>query len=878
VSARSLRQVLGLAWREGRTVRRRLLLYMSSIALGTGALVAIDSFSANVAASVHESSRALLGGDLAFNGRSPLRGAAAQLIDSLGRAGARSARVTTFPSMASVRRTGRTRLAQVRAVSDPYPLVGHIETDPATAWSLLAGGPRAVVDPALLATLDARIGDSLTLGYARFAIVGTIRTVPGDAGLSAAIGPRVFIPERDLNDTRLLVFGSRADYRTLVALPGRAPAASARWIRQLRPRLDRERVRVQTSADAETNLTNAIQRLTDFLSIIGVMALLLGGIGVASGVAAFVARKIDAAAILRCLGATESQVLVMYVSQAAVMGLIGATVGAAIGVGIQFALPTAARGLLPVDLTVALVPRAIARGLFVGCWVSLLFALRPLLALRRVPPLQALRRDVDTLSAPDARRAGRDPAAAVVAGLIAATVVVIAASRAPSLRIGLGTAAGIIGAVVILWLTAMLLAAVARRVVRPQWPYVLRQGVANLHRPANQTRAVVIALGAGAFLIATLYLVQSALLHEFSSSVSASRANLLFFDVQQDQVHGVDSAIERAGYQIIERTPIVTMRITAINGVQPTAASPDTTDTADADAARSGRSSRSGRGAGGRPQRAQWALRREYRSTYRDTLVGSERLVAGHWPPPHTAGDTVAGVSFEDGVARELGIGVGDVVTWDVQGVPVQTRVTSLRAVDWGRFEPNFFAVFPSGVLERAPQQAVILANVPSAAATATLQRDIVDRYPNVSTIDLSLIRETVNGVLNKVTVAIRFLGLFALVMGFPVLISAVAATRRERVREGVLLKTLGATRAQVGRIMVAEYLVLGVLASLAGIGLSVPAAWSLVHFTFDSPFVPTIAPLLLLGTLTAGLTVAIGAAGSRDVFAETPLVMLRAE
>lgn len=856
-------------------MRRRLLLYMSSIALGAGALVAIDSFAANVNASVHESSRALLGGDLALTARSPMRDATTTLIDSLSRAGARTATVTTFPSMASVHRTGRTRLAQVRAVSASYPLVGRIETEPSTAWALLSEGARAIVDPSLLATLDARVGDSLTLGYARFAIVGTIRAVPGDAGLSAAIGPRVFIPDRDLAATRLLVFGSRADYRTLVALPRRG-TPDTRWLRRVRGRLDATHVRLQTSADAETNLTDAIQRLTNFLGVIGVVALLLGGIGVASGIAAFVAQKIDVAAILRCLGGTEPQVLGIYVSQAALMGLLGASVGVVIGVGIQFALPYAARGLLPVDLDVTLVPRAVLHGLLIGVWVSLLFALRPLLSLRRVSPLQALRRDVDVAATPAGTRVRRDPATAIVTVAIVATVVWITLSRSPSMRLGLGTAAGILGAVAVLWLAASGLTTLARRVVRAQWPYVVRQGIANLHRPANQTRAVVVALGSGAFLIGTLYLVQSALLREFARTTQASRANLLFFDVQQDQAEGVDSAIQHAGFPVVERTPIVTMRIAAINGVPVARPAPDTTDTAESLETRRGRAGRGGTGA---PRRAQWALRREYRSTYRDSLVGSERLVAGRWPAAALAkGDSLPGVSVEDGVAHELSIGIGDTITWDVQGVSIRTRVASLRSVDWGRFEPNFFVVFPSQILERAPQQDVILANVPSPPATALLQRDVVDRYPNVSTIDLSLVRDTVNRILDKVTIAIRFLALFALAMGFPVLVSAVAATGRARVREGVLLKILGASRTQVGRIMIAEYIALGCLASLAGIGLSIPAAWGLVHFMFDSPFAPTIVPLFVLAAVTAGLTVAIGAAGSRMVFAETPLAMLRTE
>ncbi len=619
--------------------------------------------------------------------------------------------------------------------------------------------------------------------------------------------------------------------------------------------------------------------MTDFLGVIGVVALLLGGIGVASGIAAFVDQKIDATAILRCLGATEPQILLIYVSQAALMGLIGAAAGAILGICIQFVLPYAARSLLPVDLVVSVVPSAVGRGVVAGVWVSLLFALRPLLGLRRVSPLQALRRDVETPLARGRTRRRPDLAVGVVTLLIVGTIVAITVSRAPSVRLGLGTSGGIIGAIVVLWLAAGALGALARRLVRPGWAYVLRQGVANLHRPANQTRAVVVALGCGAFLIATLYLLQSALLHTFASAAQASPGNLLFFDVQQDQAPGVDSAIRRAGYAIVESTPIVTMRIASINGVPVTRSAIDTTDTSDA-AAEGQRPRRrpTPRGASSRPRRAQWALRREYRSTYRDSLVGSERVVAGRWPPPTGPVDSLPGVSLEDGVAHELGINIDDTITWDVQGVPVRTWVASLRSVDWDRFEPNFFVVFPSHVLERAPQQDVILANVPSSTVTATLQRDVVDRYPNVSTIDLSLIRDTVNGILDKVTIAIRFLALFALAMGLPVLVSAVAATRRARVHEGVLLKILGANRTQVGRIMVTEYVALGALASVAGIGLAIPAAWALVHFMFDSPFAPAFAPLVILAAVTVGLTAAIGLAGSRAVFAETPLLMLRTE
>jgi putative ABC transport system permease protein len=871
------RSLARLTWRESRTMRSRLLLYMSSVSLGIGALVAIDSFSTNVLASVADSSRSLLGGDLALLSRQPLAASAAQLADSLEHAGAREALVTTFPSMAALRRSGRTRLAQIRAVSDAYPLVGLVETDPASAWTALRAGERAVVDPSLLATLDARIGDSLTLGYTRFEIVGTIRAVPGDAGIAAAIAPRVFIPDRDLAATQLLVAGGRADYKTLIALRPSAGPVPARWLARERRGLAPQRVRIQTVADAEANLTNGIKRLTDFLGVLGVVALLLGGIGVASGITAFVARKIEAAAILRCLGATGRQVLAIYLTQAAAMGLVGAAIGVLLGVGIQLVLPSAVRDFLPTGVSIEIVPRAMLIGLVTGLWIALLFAIRPLLALRRVSPLQALRRHVETAAATGATRR-LDPAVWAAGAAIAATLIAIAVARAPTPRMGIATAVGIGVVLGILWLAAGALAALARRLPRARWPYVVRQGIANLHRPANQTRAVVLALGFGVFLISALALVQSALLHEFAATTASSRANLLLFDVQDDQARATDSIIRSGGSQIVEQTPIVTMRIASINGTPVSVASPepadsDTTDTGSGSATPRRESRRAGA-----PRRAGWALRREYRSTYRDTLVSSERLVAGRWTGHRASTDSIAPVSFEAEVAKELGVTIGDRITWDVQGVPVESRITSLRDVDWARFEPNFFAVFPDGVLEQAPKQYVFLADAPSPAVTASLQRSIGERFPNISSVDLSLIRDTVNGILRKITLAIRFLTVFCLLMGIPVLFSAVAATRRDRIRESVLLKTLGASRTQVTRIMVAEYAMLGVLASIAGMILSVGGAWLLVHFVFETPFVPDVAPALFIALASAVLTIVIGVAGSRSAFASTPLEMLRAE
>jgi putative ABC transport system permease protein len=859
-------RLLAIAWRESRTARRRLLLYMSSISLGVSALVAIDSFTENVSESVSEQSRALLGGDVALMARQKYSTKVTQLLDSLERTGVGVSRVTQFASMALVPRTGGTRLVQVRAVSAKYPFYGVITTEPAGLWPGLQAGPNVIVDPAVLVSLNARVGDTLMLGTARFVILAAIKSVPGDVGVSAAIGPRVFIPESRLAETGLLVFGSRAEYESLLKMPpGLSPA---RFAARFNPvfSTDTPRVRLRTVAENEMDLTSSIEQLGNFLGIVGLVALLLGGIGVASGVHAFVMRKIDTVAILRCLGATSGQVLVIYVLQAAAMGFVGALAGAALGVAVQFALPWVLQEFLPVDVAVTLAPSAIGLGLGIGVWVALIFALRPLLSLRGVSPLQTLRRESD---ADVMRRARRDSAGLVVSFAIVASVLAIALSRAGTVERAVAYAGAIGGAILVLWSTALLLSWASRRLVRPRWSFVVRQGMANLYRPGNQTRSVILALGFGMFLMSTLYQVQQNLLKYLDVRLEQARANVVFFDVQGDQQPGVDSIIRAGGHQVIENAPIVPMRIAAINGksVAEMLAETDSLQ----------RANRATRAAGDarplRRGRATWGLRREFRSTYRAGTAPSEKLLTGKWFEPN---DTTPRISVEREMAEDLLLNLGDTVTWNVQGVRIPTIVSSTREVTWARFEPNFFVVFNPVSLEGAPKQFAVLVNVATPSQVAALQRDMVQKYPNVSSLDLSLIQRTVNDVLGKVTSAIRFMAIVCLGFGIPVLFSAVAATRRERLREGVLLKTLGATRRQVSRIMLVEYALLGALGSAAGMLLSMGGAWLLMKFVFEQSYSPAIAPVLMVAAAMTTLAIVIGLATGREVFRQTPMAALR--
>ena len=834
--------VLRMAAREMRASPRRLLLLTASVAVGVAALVAVSSFTDNLRDSVRRQAQSLLGADLSLESRRPLSPSVERLVDTLARQGARSARLINFDAMAYVPRTTGARMVQVAAIDGPYPFYGAIRTEPASAWARLQRGPFLVADPSLLTALGARVGDTLAVGEARFAIIGTIASAPGNVGFRAAFGPRVYLPARYVERTGLLGFGARAEYELYLKIPaGQDPQRIAD---RERSRLSGERIRLRTVLDDQESLNKSLSQLAGYLGLVALVALLLGGIGVASAVVVFIRQRVDTIAVLRCLGATGGRVLAVYAAETAAMALAGGIVGAAAGVAAQQVLPVLLAGLLPVDVTPLVSWRSIWLGIGIGLWVALGFALFPLLLVRRVPPLAALRRDVEPSAA------ARDPWRWVVALLIAGSTAVLAGLQVGSWRRGAMFAAGIGGALLVLWGASWALVRAARRWLPAGCPYLWRQGLSNLHRPSNQTVTVVLAIGFGAFLLGTLVLVQSNLLRQLRVTGGPARPNLVLFDIQPDQLGTVRQALDAAGLTATAPVPIVPMRIAAVKGRPVRQLLTDTT-------------------IGG-----SWALRREYRSTYRDSLVASERMVAGRWWTP--GGEPQ--ISVATGVADELGVRVGDEIVWDVQGVELSTRVASLREVDWARFEPNFFVVFRPGALEAAPRTLVLLSRAEDPAVRGALQRRLAERVPNVTALDLSLIQGALERVVDRVALAIRFIALFTLATGTLVLVGALATSRFQRIREGALLRTLGATRSQLLRIVLAEYAALGVLAALAAALLSTGAAWALARWVFEDTFRVPAGPLAALTVGVVALTVAVGLANSREVIRRTPLEILRQE
>jgi putative ABC transport system permease protein len=562
----------------------------------------------------------------------------------------------------------------------------------------------------------------------------------------------------------------------------------------------------------------------------------------------FIRERLDAAAVLRCLGATARTVLAIHLLQAVALGLGGAVLGVALGVVVQVLLPAVVRDFLPLEVTVRVSWPTVLAGLGIGAGTAALFALPPLLELRAATPLRALRRDVE----PGLPR--RDPARLAALAALLGALVLLSVWQAPSTGMGLAFAGAVVVTTGVLWLTAAGLMRATRRWFPAGARYVVRQGVANLFRPRNQTVAVVLVLGFGVFLIATLYVVQRNLLDQFALDARPDRPNVVLFDIQVDQRDGVADLVARSGVTPRGVTPLVPARIAALDG-RPL-------DSLAADSAVR------------RPSR--WAVRREYRNTYRDTLVGSERLTAGAWWSGPRAPGAPPRISVEEDVAGELGVGVGDRITWNVQGVLIETEITSLRRVDWARFEPNFFVVFEPGVLVAAPQTLVLLGRADDPMVRARLQRDVVLAYPNVSVLDLTDVQRTLDGVIAKVSLAIRFMALFSVASGLVILVGALRASRLQRLREAVLLKTLGASGAQVRQILLTEYVAWGSLAALTGVLLAGVAGWALVTRVFEIGFRVPAGGLAAVWAVVCALTVAVGLATSAEVLRGTPLATLR--
>jgi putative ABC transport system permease protein len=832
-----------MAWRDSRRNFSRLLLFVSSIILGIAALVAIYSLGDNLKKDIDAQAAGLIGADLEISSGKAVEPAMKQLIDSLGD---RKSEERSFASMIYFPKNQGTRLVQVKALKGGFPYYGSLETTPATAGSSFRNIQSALVDKTLLLQFNAKVGDSVKIGKLSFVIAGALLKAPGQTGISASVAPTVYIPLTYLEATGLSQKGSRINYKYYYKYD--KPTDVEQLVKTLEPRLDREGYNYNTIENQKENTGRSFSDLTKFLSLVGFIALLLGCIGVASAIHIYMKEKVGSIAILRCLGLKATQAFLIYLIQIFGIGLTGSIIGALLGTAIQQFLPVVLKDLIPVEITTSISWSAIGQGIVLGIFISVLFALLPLVSLRKISPLNTLRLSFNE------NTAKRDKAKWPIYGLILLFILFFTRQQLHDWKETIFFTLGILAAFGILTAIARLTMWFVRKFFPSSWSYLWRQGLANLYRPNNQTIILIVSIGLGTFFICTLFSIQSILLSRIKLASGGSQPNMVLFDIQTAQKDRVIAMAKDYHLPVLQQVPIVNMRLESINGK--TAGTPGNKDSG----ARRG------------------AFTREYRVTYRDGLTASEKLTQGIWHPTMDAETQTVYISVEDGWARRQKLKIGDTMVFNIQGAMLSTIIGSFREVDWSRVQTNFLVVFPKGVLEDAPQFNVLLTRVTSDEASARFQQAMVKSFPNVSSIDLGLVLKTLDDILGKIGFVIRFMAGFSIITGLIVLIASVLISKYQRIQESVLLRTLGASRRQILTITALEYFFLGALASSTGIILSLFASWALAQYTFKTVFSINPLPLIAVFALICLLTVAIGLVNIRGVLKRSPLEVLRRE
>jgi putative ABC transport system permease protein len=845
--------VLRMAGRELRASWRRLMFFFVCVAVGVGAIVALRSLIQSVGATMMAETRALTAADILIASGQPWSDEVLVVIDAMLDAEPDLARTSSL-ELATMARPAEeiktiSRIVELRGVQANFPFYGEfvLQDDLPYHHGLLAGGG-ALVRPELLTQLDVEVGDQIIMGEGSFEIRGVILREPGGQLGAFSLGPRVLVDYEDLLATGLLGVGTRAERQLLVRVP---ESRIEPLVEQLQAPLRDAFIRVRSYRQTEDRIAANMLRAENYLSLIGFVVVILGGIGVWSVTRVFVQQRIRSVAILKCLGATNGQVLAIYVLQMVALGLGGSLLGVALAGGALAAIPAslaeqAATAVGLGDLSYGLRASAVAQGVGVGVVVSLLFALGPLLEMRAVKPLALLRWGLVTTPA-------RDWVQIAVVTALTVVLIVLASWQAASWQVGFWLCGGFALVAVVLHLVGQGLV----RVIQPLGVgarFALRHAVLNLARPGNQTRVILLSVGLGSFFIIGIHAVQANLLGAFELEIRDDTPDMFLIDIQQDQVAGVSALLtQRVGGQAPSFLPVLRARVTGVTGQR-----------TNLESAREVRR----RGVG-----------REYTVTYRDRLEENERIVAGEFwglGPSEQAAE----VSIEESVRDQLDLEIGDTIRFDVLGREILATVSSVRAVEWDDSRSGgFIFLFRPGVFEQAPHSVIaFMQGPPEALARARLQRDLVAGFPNVSVIDGLEVIATVRRILDYVTLAISIVGGIALLSGVLILVGSVAMTKFQRRYETAIFKTLGATNRTVVMMLVFEYGLLGTLAGLVGSAGALALTWGLTRFLLEITWRPV--PLVNLAGLglTALVVTVVGVAASLDVLRSKPLATLRAE
>jgi putative ABC transport system permease protein len=832
-----------LARREMRSGLGGFRLFIACLGLGVAAIAGILSFSRAVEEGLRADAREILGGDVAIS--LLYREATPEQIAFMREQGELVRWIDSRAMARPTKADGRPTLVQLKAVEPGYPLYGAVELQEggslADALARRDGVWGAVVEESALRRMNLAPGDTVRVGEVEVEVRGIIAREP-DRGLNAfaSLGPRLMIPLGAIVESGLVQPGSLLtwDYRLRLP-PGRSYRAV---VDALKTRFPDAGWRVRGLDDAGGGLRFWLDRLTQFISLIGLASLLVGGVGVGNAVSSFLAARLRTIATLKCLGAPERLVFTTYFIQLAALALLGVGIGLAIGAALPFVAQSAIADVLPVRARVALYagPLAIAAGF--GLLVSLLFALIPLMRARGVPAATLMRGAV----VEPGRLVWRD---ALLVGAVALALAAFTIFTAESRRIAAYFVAGSVGAFIAFPVVARMLMWGAARVGKPKLA-ALRLALANLHRPGAPTPIVMLSLGLGLTVLVATALIEGNLREQITRRIPTDAPAFFFVDIQSSQIDAFEKAIAAVpGAGPLEKVPSLRGRIVRIGG-KPV-------------------------GEIAIPSDARWAVEGDRGVTYSATPPPGSQIVAGEWWPADYRGPQL--ISFDENLARQFGLGLGDTITVNVLGRDIEAKIASLRRIEWTTLAINFVFVYSPGTLDRAPH--TFLATVKSTPeAEEAIFRTVTDRFPNVTVVRIRDAVETAASVLGNIGLASRVIGFLSILAGVLVLAGAMLATQRRRVHEAVVMKVLGATRARIAGTFAWEFAFLGLATATAALGVGTLGAWLVVRrlMNLDWTFLPGVAVAVALGAMA--LTLAFGLAGTLAALRQRPLALLRNE
>jgi len=820
---------------------RGLGVFLGCLALGVAAIAAIGSIAASVSAAIKADARDLLGGDaearLAYRPANP---GERQFLANSGSV----SEVAMMRAMARTEDGARRSLIELKAVDAAYPLYGAVELSPAqrldAALGARDGSYGAAVDPAILGRLGLEVGGQIKIGEAMLQIRATIVREPDAATGGLIFGPRVLISAQALAATGLIRPGALVNYHYRLRFSSGVDAAA--WASSARAEFPEAGWQIRSFGEASPSLQRLIDRVGLFLSLVGLTALLVGGVGIGNAVGNYITGRTAAIAALKCLGASNRLVFATYLVQVLVLAVLGIACALLLGALAPVAAAPLLAGVLPINIRFAIHPAPLALAALFGLLTTLAFSLWPLAGIGYVSAGALFRDTVDRV------RRRVPPGILVATMLLVLGLAALAVVTAQDRKVALWFVVGAIAAFAMFRAAGAAILWTARRLGRPRQP-ILRLALANLQRPGAPTAQIMLSLGIGLTVLVAVALVEANLSHEVETRAPADAPAFFFIDIQPDQLAGFAALVHATPGARFDQVPMMRGRITRLNGVP----------VEDAEVAPG----------------AQWALRSDRGLTYAANLPQGSRLAAGAWWPSDYQGPPL--VSFDEDLARGMGLKVGDTLTVNLLGHEITATIANLRSIDWERLGINFTLVFAPGTLESAPQTRLAAVYL-RPAEEDSLAQAVTERFPNISAIHVREALAAVDRIIGMIGTAVRLTALVTIAAGALVLGGAVAAGHRRRVYDAVVLKVLGATRSAITRAFLIENGITGVLAAVIAGTLGTIAAYFLVTRLMKMEWVFLPAPLLSTVAIAALLTAALGFAGTWRALGAKPAQFLRTE